>query len=75
MEGELIWKSLSRRESHCKSIENTKSSTESTRVCYSIVILRDNDDENELTILKFIHTLVETLDKYLDILLQNDEIF
>jgi AP-4 complex subunit sigma-1 len=30
------------------------------------VVAVDNDDENELAILEFIHSLVETMDKYFE---------
>lgn len=30
------------------------------------VVAVDNDDENELSVLEFIHSLVETMDKYFE---------
>merc|ERR1712039_188148 len=68
LEGELIRKCLSRSESQCSFVEYRQ-----YRVVYRryaslyFIIGTDNDEEsNELAMLEFIHTLVETLDKYFE---------
>merc|ERR1712217_601116 len=79
LEGELIRKCLSRSESQCSFVEYRQ-----YRVVYRryaslyFIVGTDNEDDsgtNELAILEFIHTLVETLDKYFENVCELDIMF
>eukprot|EP00401_Gymnodinium_catenatum_P055537 CAMPEP_0117522248 /NCGR_PEP_ID=MMETSP0784-20121206/34108_1 /TAXON_ID=39447 /ORGANISM="" /LENGTH=187 /DNA_ID=CAMNT_0005318311 /DNA_START=93 /DNA_END=653 /DNA_ORIENTATION=+ len=77
LEGELIRKCLSRVESQCSFVEYR-----GFRVVYRryaslyFIVGADNDDSvNELALLEFIHTLVETLDKYFENVCELDIMF
>ncbi|CAE8586604.1 unnamed protein product [Polarella glacialis] len=77
LEGELIRKCLSRNENQCSFVEYRQ-----YRVVYRryaslyFIVGTDNDDEcNELALLEFIHTLVETLDKYFENVCELDIMF
>eukprot|EP00918_Siedleckia_nematoides_P026765 GHVU01057730.1.p1 GENE.GHVU01057730.1~~GHVU01057730.1.p1 ORF type:complete len:119 (+),score=21.59 GHVU01057730.1:325-681(+) len=67
LEGELIRRCLSRTEQQCSFMEYRQYKVVYRRYAslYFIVGV-DPDDANELAILEFIHTLVETLDKYFE---------
>lgn len=64
---QIIRRCLSRTEFQCSFIEYR-----GLKVIYRryaslfFVVAVDNDDENELAILEFIHSLVETMDKYFE---------
>ena len=72
LESEVIRKCLSRNEMQCSFMEYRN-----YRVIYRryaslfFIVGVDNDEENELAILEFIHALVETLDKYFDIIFRH----
>ncbi|CAL1154994.1 unnamed protein product [Cladocopium goreaui] len=68
LEGELIRKCLSRSESQCSFVEYRDYRVVYRRYAslYFIVGIDNDEDCNELAILEFIHTLVETLDKYFE---------
>ena len=67
LEAEIIRRCLSRTEYQCSFIEYR-----GYKVIYRryaslfFVVAVDSDDENELSILEFIHSLVETLNKYFE---------
>ncbi len=67
LEGEIIRRCLSRSEYQCSFIEYR-----GLKVVYRryaslfFVVAVNNEDENELSLLEFIHSLVETLDKYFE---------
>eukprot|EP01091_Cochliopodium_minus_P006733 TRINITY_DN16729_c0_g1_i1.p1 TRINITY_DN16729_c0_g1~~TRINITY_DN16729_c0_g1_i1.p1 ORF type:complete len:143 (+),score=21.66 TRINITY_DN16729_c0_g1_i1:28-456(+) len=64
MEGEIIRKCLSRSENQCSFIEYKSYKLVYRRYASLFFIVGCDSDENELSILEFIHLLVETLDKY-----------
>ena len=65
LEAEIIRKCLSRTELQCSFIEYRGYKVIYRRYASLFFIVGvDQDDENELGILEFIHCLVETLDKY-----------
>eukprot|EP01068_Selenidium_serpulae_P008162 Selendium_serpulae@DN4905_c0_g1_i12.p1 len=67
LEGELIRKCLSRSDSQCSFMEYRDMKVIYRRYASLFFIVGvDNEDVNELAILEFIHTLVETLDKYFE---------
>lgn len=67
LEAEIIRRCISRTEYQCSFFEYRGS-----RIIYRryaslfFVVAVDGPDENELAILEFIHSLVETMDKYFD---------
>lgn len=67
LEAEIIRRCLSRTEYQCSFLEYR-----GYKVIYRryaslfFVVAVDNDDENELAILEFIHSLVETMNKYFE---------
>jgi AP-4 complex subunit sigma-1 len=77
MEGELIRKSLSRKEKQCSFFEYREFKAVYRRYAslYFIVGVDNSEDENELAILEFIHTFVETLDKYFENVCELDIMF
>eukprot|EP00927_Polykrikos_kofoidii_P037769 TRINITY_DN3199_c0_g1_i1.p1 TRINITY_DN3199_c0_g1~~TRINITY_DN3199_c0_g1_i1.p1 ORF type:complete len:147 (-),score=29.66 TRINITY_DN3199_c0_g1_i1:43-483(-) len=76
LEGELIRKCLSRNEGQCSFVEYREH-----RVVYRryaslyFIVGADPEEANELAILEFIHTLVETLDKYFENVCELDIMF
>mmetsp|Transcript_61644 Transcript_61644/g.70694 ORF Transcript_61644/g.70694 Transcript_61644/m.70694 type:complete len:144 (-) Transcript_61644:2447-2878(-) len=76
LEGELIRKCLSRTELQCSFWEYRD-----YRIIYRryaslyFIIGVDNEEENELAYLEFIHTLVETMDKYFENVCELDIMF
>jgi AP-4 complex subunit sigma-1 len=76
LESEVIRKCLSRNEMQCSFMEYRN-----YRVIYRryaslfFIVGVDNDEENELAILEFIHALVETLDKYFENVCELDIMF
>ena len=77
LEGELIRKCLSRHENQCSFIEYRQYKVIYRRYAslYFIVGVDDEEDENELAYLEFIHALVETLDKYFENVCELDIMF
>mmetsp|Transcript_80088 Transcript_80088/g.179227 ORF Transcript_80088/g.179227 Transcript_80088/m.179227 type:complete len:146 (-) Transcript_80088:115-552(-) len=77
LEGELIRKCLSRSESQCSFVEYRQYRVVYRRYAslYFIVGTDNDDDVNELALLEFIHTLVETLDKYFENVCELDIMF
>eukprot|EP00742_Colponemidia_sp_Colp-10_P002443 GILJ01002604.1.p1 GENE.GILJ01002604.1~~GILJ01002604.1.p1 ORF type:complete len:144 (-),score=18.94 GILJ01002604.1:50-481(-) len=76
LEGELIRKCLSRTENQCSFIEYRQYKVVYRRYAslYFIVGV-EGEDENELAYLEFIHTMVETLDKYFENVCELDIMF
>eukprot|EP01036_Dinobryon_divergens_P028358 gene28358-37290_t len=76
LEAEIIRRCLSRTEFQCSFIEYR-----GYKVIYRryaslfFVVAVDGDDENELSILEFIHSLVETMDKYFESVCELDIMF
>mmetsp|Transcript_48551 Transcript_48551/g.140672 ORF Transcript_48551/g.140672 Transcript_48551/m.140672 type:complete len:146 (+) Transcript_48551:99-536(+) len=77
LEGELIRKCLSRSESQCSFVEYRQYRVVYRRYAslYFIVGTDNDEDVNELALLEFIHTLVETLDKYFENVCELDIMF
>uniref|UniRef100_A0A7S1C3U2 AP complex subunit sigma n=1 Tax=Bicosoecida sp. CB-2014 TaxID=1486930 RepID=A0A7S1C3U2_9STRA len=76
LEAEIIRKCLSRNELQCSFMEYRGYKVVYRRYAslYFIVGVK-GDDENELSILEFIHALVETLDKYFENVCELDIMF
>merc|ERR1712157_5633 len=74
-EGELIRKCLSRHEHQCSFIEYRQYKVVYRRYASLYFIIGCEQDENELAYLEFIHTLVETLDKYFENVCELDIMF
>ena len=74
LEGELIRKCLSRTENQCSFLEHRQYKVIYRRYAslYFIIGIDIDDDINELSFLEFIHNLVETLDKYSEVLEEFD---
>ena len=76
MESEIIRRCLWRSEYQCSFLEYR-----GYRIIYRryaslfFVVAVDGDEENELGILEFIHSLVETMDKYFDSVCELDIMF
>eukprot|EP01041_Mallomonas_annulata_P013678 gene13678-29081_t len=76
LEAEIIRRCLSRTEFQCSFFEYR-----GYKVIYRryaslfFVVAVDGDDENELAILEFIHSLVETMDKYFESVCELDIMF
>lgn len=76
LEGEIIRRCLSRTEFQCSFLEYR-----GYKVIYRryaslfFVVAVDGDEENELAILEFIHSLVETMDKYFESVCELDIMF
>jgi AP-4 complex subunit sigma-1 len=76
LEAEIIRKCLSRTEYQCSFLEHR-----GLKIIYRryaslfFVVAVDGDEENELSILEFIHSLVETMDKYFDSVCELDIMF
>ncbi|GMI32805.1 hypothetical protein TrCOL_g9898 [Triparma columacea] len=76
LESEIIRKCLSRSELQCSFLE-----FRGYRITYRryaslfFIVGTDGEEENELGMLEFIHTLVETLDKYFESVCELDIMF
>jgi AP-4 complex subunit sigma-1 len=66
IEGEIIRKCLARTESQCSFIEYQNYKCVYRRYASLFFIIGVDSEENELSILEFIHAFVETLDKYFE---------
>jgi AP-4 complex subunit sigma-1 len=67
LEAEIIRRCLSRTEFQCSFIEYRGYKVIYRRYASLFFVVGvDSDDENELSILEFIHSLVETMDKYFE---------
>ena len=77
LEGELIRKCLSRHEGQCSFLEYRGYKIIYRRYAslYFIVGVDDDECENELGYLEFIHSLVETLDRYFENVCELDIMF
>lgn len=69
-EAEIVRKCLSRKDNQCSFFEYSATGGEKKRIMYrryaSLFFIVGTDDENELAILEFIHSFVETLDRYFE---------
>ena len=76
LEAEIIRRCLSRNENQCSFFEYR-----GLKIVYRryaslfFVVAVDGDEENELAILEFIHSLVETMDKYFESVCELDIMF
>ncbi|KAG3248321.1 hypothetical protein PI124_g6993 [Phytophthora idaei] len=77
LEAEIIRKCLGRSESQCSFVEYRGYKVIYRRYAslFFIVGVKDDDSENELGILEFIHALVETMDKYFESVCELDIMF
>mmetsp|Transcript_7297 Transcript_7297/g.11526 ORF Transcript_7297/g.11526 Transcript_7297/m.11526 type:complete len:159 (-) Transcript_7297:837-1313(-) len=76
LEAEIIRKCLSRTENQCSFMEYRGYKVVYRRYASLFFIIGvDEDEENELGILEFIHCLVETLDKYFENVCELDIMF
>ncbi|GBG34003.1 AP-4 complex subunit sigma [Hondaea fermentalgiana] len=76
LEAEIIRKCLARTENQCSFMENRGYKVVYRRYASLFFIVGvDQDEENELGILEFIHCLVETLDKYFSNVCELDIMF
>ena len=77
LEGELIRKCLSRHEGQCSFVEYRGYKIIYRRYAslYFIVGVDNDESENEVAYLEFIHALVETLDKYFENVCELDIMF
>lgn len=77
LEGELIRKCLSRHEGQCSFLEYRGYKIIYRRYAslYFIVGVNNDESENELGYLEFIHSLVETLDRYFENVCELDIMF
>lgn len=67
LEAEIIRRCLSRTEYQCSFIEYRGYKVVYRRYAsLFFVVAVDSDDDNELSLLEFIHSLVETMDKYFE---------
>lgn len=75
LEGEVVRKCLQRRESDCSFIEHLQYKLVYRRYASLFFIVGVDGDENELSVLEFIHCVVETLDKYFENVCELDVMF
>jgi AP-4 complex subunit sigma-1 len=75
LEGEIIRKCLARTENQCSFIEYRNYKCIYRRYASLFFIVGVDQEENELAILEFIHSLVETLDKYFENVCELDIMF
>jgi len=76
LEAEIIRRCLARTENQCSFMENRGYKVIYRRYASLFFIVGvDQDEENELGILEFIHCLVETLDKYFSNVCELDIMF
>mmetsp|Transcript_25761 Transcript_25761/g.43179 ORF Transcript_25761/g.43179 Transcript_25761/m.43179 type:complete len:145 (+) Transcript_25761:433-867(+) len=64
LEGEIVRKCLSRTESQCSFVEHRNIKVIYRRYASLFFLVGVDGEENELSILEFIHSIVETLDRY-----------
>uniref|UniRef100_A0A7S3GXI4 AP complex subunit sigma n=1 Tax=Spumella elongata TaxID=89044 RepID=A0A7S3GXI4_9STRA len=76
LEAEIIRRCLSRTEFQCSFIEYRGFKVVYRRYAsLFFVVAVDGEEENELAILEFIHSLVETMDKYFESVCELDIMF
>jgi len=77
LEAEIVRKCLSRSENLCSFLEHRDYKIIYRRYAslFFIVGVSNDSTENELAVLEFIHTLVETLDKYFENVCELDIMF
>jgi AP-4 complex subunit sigma-1 len=76
LEAEIIRRCLSRTELQCSFIEYRGYKVIYRRYASLFFVVGvDGEEENELSILEFIHSLVETMDKYFDSVCELDIMF
>mmetsp|Transcript_14389 Transcript_14389/g.21567 ORF Transcript_14389/g.21567 Transcript_14389/m.21567 type:complete len:154 (+) Transcript_14389:99-560(+) len=76
LEAEIIRRCLSRTEYQCSFLEYRGFKVVYRRYAsLFFVVAVDGDDENELAMLEFIHSLVETMDKYFESVCELDIMF
>lgn len=75
LEGEIIRKCLSRSENQCSFLEYRSHKCVYRRYASLFFIVGVDAEQNELSILEFIHNLVETLDKYFENVCELDIMF
>ena len=76
LESEIIRRALSRNEFQCSFIEYRGYKVIYRRYASLFFIVGvDNDEENEIGILEFIHNLVETMDRYFESVCELDIMF
>ncbi|CAM9145894.1 unnamed protein product [Ectocarpus fasciculatus] len=76
LEAEIIRRCLSRTEYQCSFIEYRGFKVVYRRYAsLFFVVAVDGDEANELSVLEFIHSLVETLDKYFESVCELDIMF
>ena len=68
LEGELIWKCLAWTSNQCSFVEYRQFKVIYRRYAslYFIIGVNGEEEVNELSILEFIHNMVETLDRYFE---------
>eukprot|EP00826_Nyctotherus_ovalis_P012229 TRINITY_DN13211_c0_g1_i3.p1 TRINITY_DN13211_c0_g1~~TRINITY_DN13211_c0_g1_i3.p1 ORF type:complete len:108 (+),score=20.59 TRINITY_DN13211_c0_g1_i3:77-400(+) len=68
LEGELVRKCLSRTEKHCAILEQGEYKIVYRRYAslYVVIGLDNEESVNELSLLEFIHNIIETLDRYFE---------
>eukprot|EP00163_Fabomonas_tropica_P012498 TRINITY_DN23822_c0_g1_i1.p1 TRINITY_DN23822_c0_g1~~TRINITY_DN23822_c0_g1_i1.p1 ORF type:complete len:144 (-),score=38.25 TRINITY_DN23822_c0_g1_i1:133-564(-) len=74
-EGEIIRKCLSRTENQCSFIEYQNMKVVYRRYASLFFIVGCDGEENELSILEFIHLMVETMDRYFENVCELDIMF
>jgi len=75
LEGAIIRKCLARNEHQCSFVEFRNYKCIYRRYASLFFIVGVDGEENELSILEFIHNLVETLDKYFENVCELDIMF
>jgi len=75
LEGEIVRKCLARTENQCSFIEYQSYKCVYRRYASLFFIVGVESHVNELSILEFIHSLVETLDKYFENVCELDIMF
>jgi AP-4 complex subunit sigma-1 len=75
LEGEVVRKCLQRRESDSSFIEHLSYKLVYRRYASLFFIVGVDGEENELSVLEFIHCVVETFDKYFENVCELDVMF
>lgn len=75
LENEIIRKCLARNEKQCSFIEHLHYKCVYRRYASLFFIVGVSHDMNELSVLEFIHSLVETLDRYFENVCELDIMF
>lgn len=75
LEGEIIRKCLQRKDSECSFIEHNQVKIIYRRYASLFFIVGVDGPENELSVLEFIHCLVETFDQYFTDVCELDVMF